>query len=169
MSEWLDVVDDTDTVIDRATRDEIHARGLMHRAVHVLLFNSRSEVFVQLRSLSKDNSPGLWDTSAAGHVDSGESYLDCAVRELNEELGVTVAAENLLQFHRLHPSKENGFEFVNVYKAHSDAPLTLQAEEIDDGRWLTPTELADWMADDPSAFTYDFHVIWQNARSFTRI
>ena len=60
----------------------------MHRAVHILVFNQRGELFLQKRSMSKDNDPGMWDSSAAGHVDSGESYLDCATREIEEELGV---------------------------------------------------------------------------------
>ena len=73
--ELLDVVDDNDEVIAIKTRGEIHARGLMHRSVHILVFNSRGEVFLQKRSLSKDEQPGKWDSSAAGHVDSGEFDL----------------------------------------------------------------------------------------------
>jgi len=86
--ELLDVVDENDNVVAVKTRGEIHARGLMHRAVHILLFNSSGELFLQKRSLAKDEQPGKWDSSAAGHVDSGEDYADCARREIGEELGI---------------------------------------------------------------------------------
>lgn len=86
--ELLDVVDIDDRVIDVKTRGEIHALSLMHRAVHILVFNAAGELFIQKRSMSKDENPGQWDTSAAGHVDSGEIYRQCAIRELREELGI---------------------------------------------------------------------------------
>ena len=90
MTEWLDIVDIDDRVIGRDTRPNIHANGAWHRSSHVVLYNSGGQLFVQLRSMSKDSGGGLWDTSAAGHVDSGESYDQCAIRELHEELGIRI-------------------------------------------------------------------------------
>ena len=89
--EIFDVVNERDEVIGRAPRREVHARGLWHRAVHVLVFNARGEVFLQKRSLKKDTAAGRWDSSSSGHVDAGEAYDDCAVRELREEIGLVVA------------------------------------------------------------------------------
>ena len=89
--EIFDVVNERDEVVDRQPRRVVHARGLLHRAVHVLVFNARGEIFLQKRSLLKDRQPGVWDSSASGHVDSGEDYDACAVREVREELGVTLA------------------------------------------------------------------------------
>src|SRR5256712_171863 len=86
--EIFDVVNQRDEVIGRQTRNEVHRLGLMHRAAHVLVFNSRGQVFLKKRSLKKARQPGLWDSSASGHVDSEEDYDACAVRELNEELGL---------------------------------------------------------------------------------
>ncbi len=163
--EWLDIVDDTDTVIGRATRNEIHEKNLMHRSSHVVLFNSAGEVFVQLRSLFKDNSAGLWDTSAAGHVDSGESYLHCAVRELEEELGVSIKAADLSYVDCMAPESRNGFEFAQIYTACSDQQLTLQEEEIDDGRWMTPDALDAWIQKDVAVFTETFLTIWSKVKS----
>ena len=70
-------MDANDTVIDVMSRGEVHQLGLMHRSVHILVFNSADELFIQKRSMSKDSNPGLWDSSAAGHLDSGEDYLHC--------------------------------------------------------------------------------------------
>ena len=82
--EFFDVVDGHDAVVGRAARREVHARGLMHRAVHILVFDETGRVFLQKRSMKKDIAPGLWDSSGSGHVDSGESYDVAAVRELGE-------------------------------------------------------------------------------------
>jgi len=166
VAEMLDIVDEADEVVAQATRAAVHAGNHLHRATHMLLQNSRGQVFVQLRSKTKDMNPGLWDTSAAGHVDAGESYLDCAVRELQEELGVTAQADQLQEFMRVAPSADNGFEFVRVYWVKSDDPITLEPDEIDDGRWLSIGDLENWLAERPEEFTPDFHHIWQNAQAF---
>src|SRR5580658_3200257 len=89
--EFFDVVDERDAVVGRASRREVHAHRLMHRAVHVLVFDDTGRVFLQKRSMKKDIAPGLWDSSCSGHVDSGESYDVAAVREFAEELGVALA------------------------------------------------------------------------------
>src|SRR6478672_13109465 len=86
--EVFDVVDEQDQVIGRERRSEVHRLNLRHRAVHVLVFNSQGEVFLQKRSMSKDTFPGAWDSSASGHLDCGEDYDACAIRELREEIGL---------------------------------------------------------------------------------
>ena len=165
MTEWLDIVDRHDSVVGRDTRERIHAEGQLHRSAHIVLFNTAGEVFVQLRSMHKDTNAGLWDTSAAGHVDSGETYLDCAARELAEELGVQVNPNTLCLIGKLQPQERNGFEFTHVYKVSSDQPLTLEHDEIDDGRWLTADDLDSWMRDTPEQFTDVFRTIWAMYKS----
>lgn len=163
--ELLDVVDIDDRVIDVKTRGEIHARGLMHRAVHILVFNSGGELFIQKRSMSKDENPGQWDTSAAGHVDNGESYLDCALRELEEELGIVTDAEPEYLFH-VPPSILNGMEHSEIYRYVYDGELKLQAEEIDEGKWLGQKQMDALVADANSQLTDSFRLIW---REFSRL
>ncbi len=80
--EIFDIVNERDEVIGQNTRREVHARGLWHRAVHVLVFNVRGEIFLQKLSLKKDIAAGKWDSSASGHLDTGEAYHACAVREV---------------------------------------------------------------------------------------
>src|SRR5215475_9926997 len=89
--EIFDVVNEKDEVIGKRPRSEVHRLGLMHRATHVLVFNKRGQVFLQKRSMKKDRQPGVWDSSASGHVDSGEDYDTCVVRELGEEIGLRVS------------------------------------------------------------------------------
>ncbi len=162
--ELLDVVDLQDRVIGMKTRGEIHAKGLMHRAVHILVFNSAGQLFIQKRSMSKDENPGQWDSSAAGHVDSGETYLQCAVRELAEELGLATNTCLLEFLFHVEPSSINGMEHSDVYCCSYDGELRLQADEIDDGRWLGIEEMDQMSADRESDLTEVFRVIWQNYR-----
>jgi len=161
--ERLDVVDENDDVIEVRTRGEIHALGLMHRAVHILVFNSRGEVFLQKRSLCKDEQPGKWDSSAAGHVDSGEDYLGCARREIDEELGI-VADHSLQALFKLPASELTGNEHCMVYRYRHDGPLELHPDEIDDGRWISPAELDRRVAGNDAELTEAVCLIWKRYR-----
>src|SRR5512137_1106823 len=88
--ELFDIVDDDDRVIGTARRGECHGNpALIHRAVHVLVVNANGDMLLQKRSASKDIQPGKWDTSVGGHLEPGESYHAAAVREMQEELGLT--------------------------------------------------------------------------------
>ena len=84
--EIFDVVDENDQVIDQRTRSEVHRLGLRHRAIHLLVFNAKDELFLQKRSMKKDCFPGKWDSSASGHLDCGEEYDACVFRETRENL-----------------------------------------------------------------------------------
>jgi len=161
--EMLDVVNDDDEIIGVERRGDIHAQGLMHRAVHILLFNSRGELFLQKRSLSKDEQPGKWDSSAAGHVDSGEQYLDCARREIGEELGI-VAEQPLQLLFKLPASAITGNEHCMVYRYCFDGPMVLQPEEIDDGRWIDPATMDRRVDDRDSSLTASVCLIWKKYR-----
>ena len=163
--ELLDVVDENDNVIEVKTRGEIHARALMHRAVHILVFNSRGELFIQKRSLSKDENPGLCDSSAAGHVDSGEGYLDCALREIYEELGIAVAGELQMLF-KLAASSATGNEHSVIYHCNYDGPLVLQKEEIDEGQWISLADMDRRLALRDPGMTETLYLIWECYREF---
>src|SRR3974390_3521401 len=114
----FDVVNERDEVIGRAPRKEVHARGLWHRAVHVLVFNARGEVFLQKRSMLKDTAKGQWDSSSSGHLDSGEEYDACAVRELREEIGLCLA-QPLGRLFKIDAPVETGWEVCWVYRCES--------------------------------------------------
>jgi isopentenyldiphosphate isomerase len=158
--EIFDVVNERDEVIDRQPRSQVHRLGLKHRATHVLVFNSRGEVFLQKRSMHKDRQPGVWDSSASGHVDSGEDYDACAIRELREEIGLVVA-QPLERLFKLDACAETDQEFVWVYRGESDGPLTLNGDEIECGDWFPPAGVTRWMAERPQDFASALLSIWQ--------
>lgn len=156
--ELFDVVDNADRVVGTATRGRVHAEGLFHRAVHVLIRNSAGRVFIQQRSMQKDSAPGKWDSSASGHLDSGEDYLDCAIREVREELGIRLA--QLREVGRLSASADTGNEFVRIYTGWSEGPFTLHPTEIQDGRWIEPADLTREVQLSPDSFARCFRLVW---------
>ena len=162
--EIFDVVNDRDEIVGRQSRSEVHRLGLKHRAVHVVLFNGRGEIFLQKRSMKKDCFPGAWDSSASGHLDVGESYDTCAVRELREELGVEVQRP-LERLFKIDACPETGQEFVWVYRSVAEGPFTLQPEEIERGGWFTPEELTRWMKERPGDFAGALPLIWNRLLS----
>lgn len=157
--EWFDVVNERDEVVGRATRREVHATGLWHRAVHVLVFDPKGQVFLQKRSMAKDLSPGLWDSSCSGHLDAGEDYDAAAVRELGEEIGVRVAACPSRWF-RLNACEQTGWEFVWVYRLAHDGPITIDPGEIQFGEWVEPREVTRRMSTRPGDFCPSFTLLW---------
>jgi isopentenyl-diphosphate Delta-isomerase len=161
--EFFDVVDESDRVIGRQTRREVHRLGLKHRAVHVLVFNARGQVFLQKRSMSKDTAPGMWDSSAAGHLDCGEDYDAAAKRELQEELGLDLGGCPF-RLLKLEACAETGQEHVWIYRCESEGPFTLHPEEIECGQWIAPEELTRWMAERPHDFARSFLLIWDRVR-----
>ena len=153
-------MDAQDRVIDVRPRGEVHRLGLMHRSVHILVFNSAGEIFVQKRSMRKDSNPGLWDSSAAGHVDSGEDYLACARRELGEELGI-FRPRSLETLFRLPASPTTGMEHCTVYRCLHDGVMVLQAQEIEQGAWITVADLDRRVAAGDPALTPILQLIWR--------
>ena len=161
--EIFDVVNDRDEVVGQKTRREVHALCLLHRAVHVLVFNSCGDLFHQKRSMKKDCFPGAWDSSASGHLDTGESYDACAVRELREEIGLQLSAPPRRLF-KVDGCPETGHEFVWVYRCEAEGPFTLHADEIESGGWFTPNEITRWMAERPDDFASALLLIWREIR-----
>ena len=159
----FDVVDDTDAVIAQAARREVHARGWRHRAVHVLVFNRAGELFLQKRALSKDTAPGAWDSSASGHVEAGESYDACAVRELREEIGLCLDGAPA-RWLRLGACEATGQEFVWVYRLAAEGPFVLHPGEIERGAWFSGSEITRLLREDPGSFASSLRLIWRNLR-----
>jgi isopentenyldiphosphate isomerase len=158
--EIFDVVNERDEVIGRQPRAEVHRLGLKHRAVHILVFNARGEVFLQKRSMKKDTATGKWDSSSSGHVDSGEDYDACAVRELREEIGLQIARTPERLF-KIDACAETGWEFCWVYRCESEGPFELNPDEIERGEWFAREKVTHWIAEKPGDFASAFRLVWK--------
>lgn len=163
-AEMLSVVDSLDEVVGLQRRDEVHQQGLRHRAVHVLVFNLDGELFLQQRGLHKQENPGMWDSSVAGHVDAGESYDRCCVREIEEEIGLSLDAIPEALF-KLEASPATGMEFAWVYRLVSDTDLRPNLDEMQGGAWLRQADVNDWVDSGAEQLSDVFQLIWSMFRS----
>ncbi|MFN6016748.1 MAG: 16S rRNA (adenine(1518)-N(6)/adenine(1519)-N(6))-dimethyltransferase RsmA [Verrucomicrobiota bacterium] len=157
--EIFDVVDEHDEVTSQATRSEVHAQGLLHRAVHVLVFNKRGDVLLQQRSMLKDAHPGVWDSSVSGHLDAGEAYETAAVRELAEEMGIEAKCPPT-EIARLKPSAATGWEHIRLYRYEHQGNIRFPAAEIESAMWLPLSVLEAWIKARPEDFASGFLECW---------
>jgi 8-oxo-dGTP pyrophosphatase MutT (NUDIX family) len=137
--EILDVVDEQDRVVGRASRREVRARRLLHRFSSVLCRDPAGRVYVHRRTHDKDVYPGLYDMFAGGVLAAGETYLQAARRELAEELGVVGPEPRFLFKHR-YRGEENP-SWSALFEVTWDGPVRPQASEIAWGAFLDEGEL----------------------------
>ncbi len=162
--EIFDVVDEEDRVVKQATRHTVHTQRFRHRAVHVFVFDSRGDLFLQKRSRWKDKHPGQWDSSAAGHVNAGDTYAQTAPREIREELGIDAQPTEIAS---LAASENTGWEFVRLFRAEHDGPFTLPPAEIESGAFFTLEQIARWIAARPLDFAPGFLECWRTFRAIS--
>jgi len=160
--EQFDVVDDEDRVVGQADRALVHAENLLHRAVHILVFNSDGELLLQKRSAWKDREPLKWDSSAAGHLEPSEDYATAAVRETEEELGVRPSLERL---GKIPAGPGTGQEFVEVFTTRHDGPFILPPAEIEDAIFFPVPVVEEWLAARPEDFSPGFREVWKLRRA----
>jgi isopentenyl-diphosphate Delta-isomerase len=110
--------------------------------------------------MKKDNFPGTWDSSAAGHLDAGEEYDACVLREVREELGFVLPCvpERIL---RIPACDETGQEFVWVYRCEHEGPFTLHPDEIETGGWFSTELVTRWISERPGEFAPSLVCIWR--------
>lgn len=157
--ELLAVVDENDEVIGSERRDVIHRDNLKHRAVHIFALNKKGDLFLQKRSRLKDKCPGLWDSSAAGHVDAGEEYDVCARRELEEELGLV--DQELLEVGKLGAHANTGWEHVRLFATLASGVIRFPCVEIEYGEWFSMEQIDEWVDAVPEDFAPGFLACWQ--------
>lgn len=138
--EWVDIVDDNNEVIAQATRRQMRAENLRHRATYIVVHDGMGKILVQRRTENKDFYPGLLDATAGGVVTQGENILDSAKREAEEELGVAGVpfAEHGLFYYEGESCRIWG----GLFSCVSHGPFALQESEVVEVSWLTPDEIS---------------------------
>lgn len=136
MDELIDILDsDGNPTGKTAMKSEAHQKGLFHPTIHVWLYTKNGKVLIQQRAKNKDTHPLLWDVSVAGHVGAGEHLELSAVREVKEEIGLTIAPNDLRKigvFKSIHKHNEDliDCEFHHIYLCILEVPLeSLQKQE----------------------------------------
>jgi isopentenyldiphosphate isomerase len=155
--EWIDILNgDGEPTLERGTKPEVHSLGLWHASAHVWITHPGGQILMQRRSFQKENDPGLWDVSVAGHLNAGEKPIEAALRETKEEIGLDLTAADLHDLDRrfrverfLNEGAYIDREWQYLFWAVCDLPLDafrLQEEEVAELAWVNPEWLAEFTA-----------------------
>lgn len=164
--ELIDILDKTGEFTGEVKlKSEAHRLGLYHASVHIWFFTDQEEIVLQKRADDKDTYPGLWDISVAGHISAGETPEDSAIREVEEEIGLSVSKDDLKFIGLYLAEKTPGLdlydnEFHHIYLSRLDVSiktLTLQKEEVSDLTLIHLNEFKDILKDPIRATAYVPH------------
>src|SRR3989344_8432598 len=130
MDEMVDIVDVKDNVIGKVTRKEAHAKGLLHRVVHVVIENSNGEILCLKRGKNVDTRPG-YISNCAGHVQAGENYEETVKREMEEELGIKANPKFVgkVIVYEQGPGTHN--TLIGCFKAKHNGPFKIDESELE--------------------------------------
>lgn len=156
--ELFDVVDQNDRVLTQAPRSQVHAQKWLHRASHIFVFNSKGELLIHRRTVTKDECPLMYTSSASGHLSAGEGYETAAVRELEEELGL----KSPVRFLAVIPANgaATSFEHSGLFWTMTDQPPTFDPGEIESGEFLPLPEVLRRVEESPDEFTPCFRTLF---------
>lgn len=140
MTEYFPVVTTEGDVVGQASRQDCHnGSHILHPVVHLHVFSSRGELYLQRRAMHKNLLPGYWDTAVGGHVIYGETIHQALLREVQEEIGITDFLPVHVETYRYDSTRES--EMVHVYKTIYDGPFRWNDGEVMDGRFWSLFEL----------------------------
>lgn len=159
--ELLILVDENDQEIGSMEKMEVHEKGLLHRAFSILIFNSKNEMLLQQRALSKYHSGGLWTNTCCSHPRKEESTLQAANRRLQEEMGFSTKLEELFSFiYRAELDKNMiEHELDHVFSGTFEGEFQVNREEVNDFRWISIPDLIQEIKDSPNSFTEWFKIL----------
>lgn len=143
-NETLPLVDSEGHTLGSISRGEAHGGSMkLHPVVHLHVFNSRGELYLQHRPMWKSTQPGKWDTACGGHIAYGETPQEALKREVSEELGMTRYTPQFVARYIFNGKKERELVYVNqtIYDGH----IHPSPEELDGGRFFSPQELQQGM------------------------
>ncbi|MBU2639049.1 MAG: NUDIX domain-containing protein [Nanoarchaeota archaeon] len=140
-SEILAVVDNNDNIINKAPREEVHARGMWHREICCFIINLKKQLLLQRR---KDNH--LWDGSCAGHFPFSQTYEEAVIRETEEELGIHVEPNDLKELakEKLAVCSKINNRFAKVFVVQKDIPLEIykiDKAEVEEVKYFSKAEI----------------------------
>ncbi len=158
----IDIVDKNDNIVGIATRKEMRAKALRHRTAHLLVFNSKGELFITKRAKIKDWEPGKWEIGQGGVVSHNETYEETAEREVGEELGIEITPANPLShlFDFRYESDQVRY-LAKVFSCANDGPFALQESEIEEGKFISISDLKKALSQDQGQFTEDAAIFFK--------
>ncbi len=154
------LVNEHDDMVGTMDKMEAHKQGLLHRAFSVFIFNSKGEMLMQQRALTKYHSAGLWTNACCSHPMPGEKTIDAAQRRLMEELGFEAPIEKIFDF-TYKAEFDNGLtehEFDHVFAGKYEGEIDVNPDEVKDFSYKEISEIKNMLQEHPQKFTAWFHI-----------
>ena len=168
MSDKVILVEINDKIIGEIAKIEAHEKALLHRAVSVIIFNSKGQMLLQKRALNKYHSAGLWSNTACTHPFPGEDNKTAAQRRLKEEMGIHAEVFKIFDF-IYHEKLDNGLtehEFDHVYIGISDEPPQPDPNEVSDFDYFERNFLKNELSSSPKHYTVWFAILFDRVYDF---
>ena len=165
--EHVVLVDEKDTQIGIMEKMAAHIVPRLHRAFSVFIFNSKGELLLQQRALSKYHSPGLWTNTCCSHPRQGESLAEATARRLQEEMGMTCDMHEVFTFIYKAPVGLGltEHEFDHVWFGQSDATPIINTDEVGSWKYMNLDDIADDMKAQPESYTEWCKISFNEVRS----
>lgn len=162
MEEKVVLVDEKNEVVGLMPKMEAHEKGLLHRAISILLYNAKGEMLIQQRAKSKYHWPLIWSNAVCSHPRENENFQEAAERRLKEELNINCSLEEVYRFIYKATDEQTGLiehEYDVVYKGIYNEEIPFNPEEIESIRWITLDKLSQEIEEQPNVFSFWFKEI----------
>lgn len=162
MEEQVVLVNEQDVVQGLLGKTEAHEKGLLHRAISIIIFNKKGEMLIQQRADAKYHWAGIWSNTVCTHPRDGETYKEAAQRRLKEELGFSVPLKAVFDFIYKAKDHESGLtehELDHVFIGEYDGDIPFNEAEVKAVRWISWKELSKELALYPERFSFWFKII----------
>lgn len=157
-------VDEQDREVGTGEKLEAHQKGVLHRAISVFIFNKKGELMLQKRAKTKYHSAGLWSNTCCSHPRPGEDVETAARRRLQEEMGFTCDVRNVhhLLYRTTFPNGLIEHEYDHMFIGESEVTPTLNPEEAEDWKWMSPDAIKKDLKAHPEHYSYWFKLVLED-------
>lgn len=166
--EQVVLVDEQGNELGLMGKTEAHEKGILHKAISVIIFNSKGEMLIQQRAFTKYHWAGIWSNTCCSHPRAGESFPAAAQRRLKEELGIDTPLKQEFFFVYKAKDEKSGLtehEYDWVFTGTFDDTFEYNKDEINAIKWLSKEELEKDMAANPDQYSFWFPIILENMKS----
>lgn len=162
MEEQVVLVDAADNVLGTMGKLEAHEKGVLHRAISIILTNEHGEMLIQQRAMTKYHWAGIWSNAVCSHPRIHESFSEAAHRRLKEELGIDAKLKETFSFIYKAYDESSGLtehELDMVFLGKYQGPIPFNKNEVEAVRWISPEDLEEEIAENPDKFSFWFKII----------
>ena len=165
--EQVVLVDEQNNVLGYMGKQEAHIKALLHRAISVIIFNSKGEQLVQQRALNKYHFAGIWSNTCCSHPRKDETFQQAAERRLFEEIGISIPLKEKFNFIYKAFDEKSGLtehEYDTVFTGVYDGDFTFNKDEVAAVRWMTTGQIESGFKEQPEQYSFWFKIIFEELK-----